>query len=253
MDVTKSKGAVEFVMIEMSDVPYRDRHGQEPSGGWIEGSVPKEHRESWSGVSKKMNPIRFEAKLVAKYHDSPGISEEYGLHLCSDSIRFVGQAKAGEFKHFAEDASETAYLDDPVFGTIEFAEEEPGLGVWEAEDEVEFGKHHGEPWRASVTVLAPDTGPTKEQRETFKELLKRYKKLWPKIAEALAVEHHRDDLTVGDIDNAVNHIISFEVQEDEGDGVVIEIQYTLDLEDEGDMGYFVAIRDWKAEPAGAAD
>jgi hypothetical protein len=135
---------------------------------------------------------------------------------------------------------------DEVFGPLR----REGKGDWEGE--VAF-QHP--PTKAESLQLLIDAGegrPTEAQRVLYREIIARYAQMWPQIAAALA-EHHPTLKTVQSLEQHIEEPCLCLDPITPGQPPEWSFQYTFDLEDEGDMGYFAEFVDWKLVDIGGAD
>jgi len=127
-----------------------------------------------------------------------------------------------------------AAIDDPTFGDLRLF---PDRG-WECE--VLFSPI-GE--RITVCIDAPRSGPTASQRLLFKQIEQRWGDIFPEISRALADY-------VGQ--NWTFHLGSIEISA--GDGSYNWTgQFTANLKDVDDMGYFVDLVNWRVAGISSAD
>ena len=121
-----------------------------------------------------------------------------------------------------------ATMEDPVFG---FIEKEKNLeNDWITE--IDFP-----PMGSEITLFidAPESGPTDGQRALYREIVAKYDSLRDEIRQALVAYVEEDwEFELGTL------------RIDAGDAPRNwSAQYTADTDEDGDMGYFVDIEDWK--------
>jgi hypothetical protein len=129
--------------------------------------------------------------------------------------------KAGTWRNKTE-----ARMVDPTFGVLQLFRD----SGWEGE--VLFS-----PTQQPVGILVGGTvaGPTDEQRTLYQRIEQRYEDLLPDIHRSL-VQHVEQDWEFA--------LCGIEIPADQGPDKWTG-QYVANTEDDGDMGYFVDVVDWK--------
>jgi len=136
--------------------------------------------------------------------------------------------------------------EDPVFGKLW----RKGKGMWIGE--VPFQQPPTRATRMSVLIDSVGGKPTDDQRELFRHIMSRYPQLWPTIAKALA-ENHPDLKTIEGVTQHVNEPCLWLDPIHEGQPRRWSIDYTFDLETEGDMGYTAEFIEWELTDISAGD
>jgi hypothetical protein len=137
-------------------------------------------------------------------------------------------------------------FNDPDFGSLRRV----GGGDWHGE--VPFDHPPTGASSLSLLIGAGDEHPTDEQRVLFREILRRYAELWPRVAEALASyhpEHNTVEAVAKHIDKpclCLDPLVG-------GQPCRWSLQYTFDYPNEGDMGYFVDFCEWEIVGVSAVD
>lgn len=94
--------------------------------------------------------------------------------------------------------------------------------------------------------------PTAQQRGFVREIVERYSEVWPRVAGALAEAHpvHR---TVEAVAEHLQRPCLCLGPLPAGPPRRWSLQYTFDTPNEGDIGYFVDLREWEVEGVSAVD
>jgi len=136
--------------------------------------------------------------------------------------------------------------DDPIFGRLR----REGTGMWMGD--IPFQHPPTRTTTMSVLIGSGDGRPTDAQKDLFREIISRYAQDWPRIAAALA-ERHPDLKTVEKITQHVGEPCLILEPIRDGQPREWSIDYTFDLETEGDMGYAAGFREWELLAVDAGD
>jgi hypothetical protein len=137
-------------------------------------------------------------------------------------------------------------INDPVFGTLtrDTAKDDWTGSVDLAHPPTRLQKIH-------VMIDAGSGPPTNAQRRFLLELRDRYAQLWPVMARALA-NYHEEFKTIELIQALVDEPTLTIDRFNDGERRHWTLQFSLNDEQEGDMGYFIDFVDWEiAEVTGA--
>lgn len=134
---------------------------------------------------------------------------------------------------------------DPDFGLMKYN----GFSAWDCRIDFQF-PHPSSKYFAVHIWSSDETGPSQQQRETFRELKWRYESLWPAIASSI-VAVHASITDSFDVAKVMRERVAVHIGElDENS---IELVIELDLPDEGNKGYFIPIENWSVKNAIVAE
>lgn len=125
-------------------------------------------------------------------------------------------------------------INDPVFGAIFLKKE-----GWEGD--VVFSPSSSE---VGLSIDSSESGPTERQRKLFQQIELRYINLLPSIHTALVDYVDSDDCNFDLCSIEIPRNVEF---------AQWTAQFVADLEDDGDMGYFVEVSDWQVKGVSGVD
>lgn len=134
---------------------------------------------------------------------------------------------------------------DPDFGQMKYN----GFSAWNCRIAFQFSRPSSKYF--AVHIWSNDeTGPSQQQRETFRELKRRYESLWPEVASRI-VAVHASLVSPFEVAKVMRERVAVHIGEQ--DEKSIELVIELDLPDEGTKGYFIPIENWIVKDAIVAE
>lgn len=139
-------------------------------------------------------------------------------------------------------------MSDPDFGAMRHN----NIDAWDCRMDFDFP--HLNARQFAVHVWASLDGPTPLQRQVFRELKRRYKQLWPKIADGI-LRVHPSHTSAEALANAVGKYVSVHLGGFTEDGEFTEdaVELVYDLAGEPSRGYFVRLNEWNVREVVVAE
>ncbi len=134
---------------------------------------------------------------------------------------------------------------DPDFGQMKYN----GFSAWDCRINFQF-PHPSSKYFAVHIWSNDETGPSQLQRETFRELKRRYDSLWPAIASRI-VAVHASLPNPSEVAKVMRERIAVHIGELHDNSIELVIE--LNLPDEGTKGYFISIENWSVKDAIVAE
>lgn len=134
---------------------------------------------------------------------------------------------------------------DPDFESMKYN----GFSAWDCRIDFQF-PHSSSKYFAVHIWSSDETGPSDQQRETFRELKRRYESIWPAIASSI-VAVHASITDSFDVAKVMRERVAVHIGE--LDETSIELVIELDLPDEGTKGYFIPIENGSVKNAIVAE
>lgn len=130
---------------------------------------------------------------------------------------------------------------DPDFGQMKYN----GFSAWDCRIDFQF-PHPSTKYFAVHICSSDEIGPSQQQRETFRELRRRYEALWPAIASGI-VAVHASITDPFDVAKVMRERVAVHIGELHENSIELELVIELDLPDEGTKGYFIPIENWSVK------